>query len=273
MVSRCLSAAGVRFLVILCPPGNSASLTVGLPDLSPDPDGVSTFRTHELRPRWVPSIPRGRRCSPGLATITSPRPLLPSSKSLHPATTIDPCEAPLYEASTSVQALRGWGERAGRGACSELASDRGKAVVRPASPRLSLLKDPALCAAVRALPHPRRVSHLAEPVLASADFCSGSPTSRSSSADLVPAGATKQNPRRAPWRQSSRSDLGDRSSTGLGASMGFFAALGGTSTPGVDSCFDQIVSKERLRWPAVAGVALCAGRHRRRPRNSALRSA
>jgi len=31
----------------------------------PDPDGVSTFRTSEIRPGWVPARPRGRRCSPG----------------------------------------------------------------------------------------------------------------------------------------------------------------------------------------------------------------
>jgi len=31
----------------------------------PDLDGVTAFRTHELRPGWVPSLPRGRRCSPG----------------------------------------------------------------------------------------------------------------------------------------------------------------------------------------------------------------
>jgi hypothetical protein len=30
-VSRCLSATGIRFLVILCPPGNWAFLAVGLP--------------------------------------------------------------------------------------------------------------------------------------------------------------------------------------------------------------------------------------------------
>jgi hypothetical protein len=29
----------------------------------PDPDGVSVFRTHELRSGWVPSRLRGRRCS------------------------------------------------------------------------------------------------------------------------------------------------------------------------------------------------------------------
>jgi hypothetical protein len=62
-VSRRLSAAGIRFSVIRFPPRNSALLTVGLPAHRPDPDGVTAFRTHELRPGWVPPIPRGRRCS------------------------------------------------------------------------------------------------------------------------------------------------------------------------------------------------------------------
>jgi hypothetical protein len=64
VVSRCLSAAGIRFSVILFPPGSWALLTVGLPDHSPDPDGVTTFRTHELRSGWAPSVPRRQRCSP-----------------------------------------------------------------------------------------------------------------------------------------------------------------------------------------------------------------
>lgn len=29
----------------------------------PDLDGVTAFRTSELRPGWVPPLPRGRRCS------------------------------------------------------------------------------------------------------------------------------------------------------------------------------------------------------------------
>ena len=62
-VSCCLSAAGVGFMVILCPLGSWAFLTVGLPvpDLGPDPNGVVTLRTHEMRPGWVPSVPRGLR--------------------------------------------------------------------------------------------------------------------------------------------------------------------------------------------------------------------
>ena len=60
-------ATGVRFSVILFPPGSWALLAVGLPDARsrPDPDGVTAFRTRELRPGWVPPLPRGRRCSPG----------------------------------------------------------------------------------------------------------------------------------------------------------------------------------------------------------------
>ena len=59
----------------------------------PDLDRVTAFRTRELRPGWAPSIPRGRRCSPGLRrlspapaalTAASPCPPLPTS---HPART------------------------------------------------------------------------------------------------------------------------------------------------------------------------------------------
>jgi len=44
---------------VLRPPGSWAFLTVGLPDARPDPDGVVTFRTAEIRPGWVLSEPRG----------------------------------------------------------------------------------------------------------------------------------------------------------------------------------------------------------------------
>ena len=39
----------------------------------PDPDGVSTFHTHEMRSGWVPSVPRGRRCPHGWRQIPSRR--------------------------------------------------------------------------------------------------------------------------------------------------------------------------------------------------------
>ena len=35
------------------------------PKARPDPDGVTAFRTRELRSGWVPSLPRGQRCCPG----------------------------------------------------------------------------------------------------------------------------------------------------------------------------------------------------------------
>jgi hypothetical protein len=51
----------------------------------PDPDGVSMFRTRETRPGWVPPMPRGRRCSPGLVHRFSRRLPLPNGQSLNPA--------------------------------------------------------------------------------------------------------------------------------------------------------------------------------------------
>ena len=93
-ISRCLSAAGIRFSVILDPPRNWALLTVGLPAAprgAPDLDGVSAFRTHELRPGWAPSVPRGRRCSSrtGFAAQPAPaasrRPVLQPRSSIHRA--------------------------------------------------------------------------------------------------------------------------------------------------------------------------------------------
>jgi hypothetical protein len=87
-VSCRLSATGVRFSVIRFPPGSSALLTVGLPathKTCPDPGGVTAFRTHEQRPGWVSSIPRGQRCSPRPIALTSPRLPHHSGLSLYPA--------------------------------------------------------------------------------------------------------------------------------------------------------------------------------------------
>ena len=85
-VSCRLSATGIRFLVILCPPGNWAFLAVGLPVLlpGPDPDGVATFRAHELRPGWVPSLPRGLRYPHGRQVIPGRRLPPCSGPSLYP---------------------------------------------------------------------------------------------------------------------------------------------------------------------------------------------
>jgi hypothetical protein len=61
-VSCRLSSAGIGLLSILFPPEDSALLAVGLPghpDDGLDSVGVSVFRTHEMRPGWVPSLLRG----------------------------------------------------------------------------------------------------------------------------------------------------------------------------------------------------------------------
>ena len=46
------------------------------PRACPDPDGVTPFRTHELRPGRAPSIPRGQRCSPRPRRLPAGRPPL-----------------------------------------------------------------------------------------------------------------------------------------------------------------------------------------------------
>ena len=55
------------------------------PTVRPDPDGVTTFRTHELRPGWVPSLPRGRRCSSRPSRLLDRHLPLRSGQPLHPA--------------------------------------------------------------------------------------------------------------------------------------------------------------------------------------------
>ena len=88
-VSRCVSAAGVRFSVIRFPPRDWALLTVGLPGKTfcPDLDGVTAFRTHELRPGWVPPITRGQVVLARPGRLPDRHPPLPSGQSLNPATT------------------------------------------------------------------------------------------------------------------------------------------------------------------------------------------
>jgi site-specific DNA recombinase len=68
-----------------------------------DPDGVSTFRTHEMRPGRVSSLPRERRCS--LRPSGHPRPPSAALQRLAPTTPVlqtDPgCQ--IDEASTRIQ--------------------------------------------------------------------------------------------------------------------------------------------------------------------------
>jgi hypothetical protein len=75
-LSCCLSATGIRFLGVLFPPRDSASLTVGLPPhpRCGGPDGVATFHTHELRPGRVPAIPREQRCPHDRRSVLGRRP-------------------------------------------------------------------------------------------------------------------------------------------------------------------------------------------------------
>jgi hypothetical protein len=54
----------------------------------PDPDGVTAFRTNEIRPGWVPPIPRGRRCSSRPRRVLGQRLPLRSGQSLDPAPTL-----------------------------------------------------------------------------------------------------------------------------------------------------------------------------------------
>jgi hypothetical protein len=86
------------------PAEGRALLTVGPPAQGPDPDGVTAFRTHELRPGWVPPIPRGQWCSPGRVASPTGTRRFPAAVP-KPRHDIPPCEAPLHEASTGVQAI------------------------------------------------------------------------------------------------------------------------------------------------------------------------
>ena len=105
MVSRCLSATGIRFSVILRPPGSWALLTVGLPANDRTPTG----------------FPRSARTS----CDRGGRPLYPGDNGAHPDrwrltagicrfTAASPCTPPHFpstgvsdnEASTRVQAIR-----------------------------------------------------------------------------------------------------------------------------------------------------------------------
>jgi hypothetical protein len=97
-----------RFSVIRYPPRSWALLTVGLPGTPPacpDLDGVTAFRTHELRPGWVPSIPRGRRCYSTADDRARPAPAALPRLVLQPRSSIPSCGAPLYEASTRIHAI------------------------------------------------------------------------------------------------------------------------------------------------------------------------
>ena len=66
-------------------PGPSSRSAYRVPPRRPDPDGVSTFHTCEIRPGRVPPLPRGRRCSSRPDAVPGRRLPFPSAQSLHPA--------------------------------------------------------------------------------------------------------------------------------------------------------------------------------------------
>jgi hypothetical protein len=63
------------------PPSRSADRP---PSPGPDPNGVVTLHTHEMRPGRVPSLPRGLRCPHGWLGVSNRRTPLRSGQSLHP---------------------------------------------------------------------------------------------------------------------------------------------------------------------------------------------
>ena len=101
----CLSATGVRFLAILCPLGNWASLTVGLPALSQSrtPTGLSRFARVRYGRGGCPLYPgdcgalHGRHGIPGRRT-----PLLNGEVPV-PRRNTPPSEASANEASSRVR--------------------------------------------------------------------------------------------------------------------------------------------------------------------------
>jgi hypothetical protein len=107
LVSRCLSAAGVRFSVIRFPPRDWASLTVGLPGKLPGPRrGYHVPHARAATGVGGSYTPRTRWCSPGRTPITGRHPPpLPAASPYHPATTSHPHGAPYDEASTELQAI------------------------------------------------------------------------------------------------------------------------------------------------------------------------
>ncbi len=88
VVSRCLSATGIRFSGHPNPARGvqlSSQSAYRTSNFRPDPGGVTTFHTREIRPGRVPSISRGRRCSPGR---------VPSSTGACRLATAGPCPLP-----------------------------------------------------------------------------------------------------------------------------------------------------------------------------------
>jgi hypothetical protein len=96
-----LSAAGLRFLGILYPPGTWAFVTSGLPPPTngvADPDGVSVFRTHETR------LGLGAPCTPGTVVSTRPHSIL--GRHRPPSNGPAPCHPGFSDPPQDVQLTR-----------------------------------------------------------------------------------------------------------------------------------------------------------------------
>ena len=88
-VSRCLSAAGIRFSGHpvarwgIQPSSRSAYRA----QRRPDPVGVATFRTRKMRPDWVPPRPRDGGAHPAASTPSAGACRFSTASPPHPATT------------------------------------------------------------------------------------------------------------------------------------------------------------------------------------------
>src|SRR5664279_124802 len=71
----------------------------------PDPGGVTTVRTHQPRPEWVPPLSRGRRCSLGRQEIAARRLPLFHGQPLQPCSNNPSARLACDETSTEVHAI------------------------------------------------------------------------------------------------------------------------------------------------------------------------
>ncbi len=89
------------------PPGIPPLLRSAYRHQVPDHDGVSTFRTHEIRPEWAPSVPRDLRCSRGPGPFPGPPPAaLPRHGSCHPGPAVTYPELSLTRHQSRVHLIR-----------------------------------------------------------------------------------------------------------------------------------------------------------------------
>jgi hypothetical protein len=89
------------------PPGIPPLLRSAYRHQVPDHDGVSTFRTHEIRPEWAPSVPRDLRCSHEPGPFPGPPPAaLPRHGSYHPGTSVTYPELSLTRHQSRVHLIR-----------------------------------------------------------------------------------------------------------------------------------------------------------------------